>query len=186
MMLTRGFGADTGGGSGFSAGGLQRHRGPTREFPPMDSETSPPDEVSATTAQEPEPEPERRREYRLNKVLGAVLGTGEDAFRARIFVINISRTGLKATHQVRVPDADSTHLQLFLSSKEPPLEIEARVAWQKELTVSGMFEIGFQFLSMSEDDNLRLEEFMVAETQKVEPSKPLDLSSPWKFGRTPG
>ena len=150
------------------------------ETPSVDEPTPP----SSTTEPIPD-DPERRREYRLNKVLGAVLGSGEEAFRARIFVINISRTGLKATHQIRVPESDN-HLQLFLNSKEPPLEIEARVAWQKELTVSGMFEVGFEFLSMSEEDRGRLDHFMVTETQKVEPSKPLDLSSPWRFGRAGG
>lgn len=151
----------------------------------MEDESPAPEQPVPTT--EPIPnDPERRREYRLNKVLGAVLGSGEEAFRARIFVINISRTGLKATHQVRVPESDDTHLQLFLNSKEPPLDIQARVAWQKELTVSGMFEVGFEFLSMSGADRDRLHEFMEQETRKVEPSKPLDLSSPWRFGKAAG
>jgi len=125
---------------------------------------------------------DRRREYRLNKVLGAVLGTGEESFRARIFVINISRSGLKATHQTRVPDAGQQALQLFLSAKEQPLMVQVKVAWQKELAVSGMFEIGFEFVEMSDDDAERLEGFIRKEAQKEE-GKPLDLSSPWKFGR---
>jgi len=125
---------------------------------------------------------ERRRELRLNKVLGAVLGTGEEAFRARIFVINISRTGLKATHQTRLPGAEEQDLQLFLHSKQPALQIRARVAWQKELAVSGMFEVGFQFLSMSQEDQERLDLFMDQESRPVE-SKPLDLSTPYKFGK---
>lgn len=126
---------------------------------------------------------ERRRELRLNRVLGAVLGAGEEAFRARIFVINISRTGLKATHQTRLPGEEEQQLQLFLHSKQPPLQIQARVAWQKELAVSGMFEVGFQFLSMSDEDQQRLDAFMQEESRPVAESKPLDLSSPYKFGK---
>ena len=134
-------------------------------------------------AAEPEVNPaDRRREYRLNKVLGAVLGTGEETFRARIFVINISRSGLKATHQVRVPDAGQQDLHLFLSAKDQPLMLQAKVAWQRELAVSGMFEIGFQFVDMSDQDAQRLEDFIRKEAQREE-GKPLDLSSPWKFGR---
>ncbi|MFN8606218.1 MAG: PilZ domain-containing protein [Vulcanimicrobiota bacterium] len=125
---------------------------------------------------------ERRREYRLNKVLGAVLGSGDDSLRVRIFVINISRSGLKATHQTRVPELENQELQLFLSAKEPPLMIQAKVAWQKELAVSGMFEIGFQFLDMSDEDARRLEDFIVKEAKREE-GKTLDLSSPWKFGK---
>lgn len=128
------------------------------------------------------PPAERRREYRLNKVLGAVLGAGEESVRARIFVINISRSGLKATHQTRLPEIDQQELQLFLSAKEPPLSMQARVAWQKELAVSGMFEIGFQFLDMTDEDAQRLEDFIRKEAQREE-GKVLDLSSPWKFGK---
>lgn len=124
---------------------------------------------------------ERRREYRLNKVLGAVLGSGDESVRARIFVINISRTGLKATHQTRLPEAEQ-ELSLFLNAKEPPLALQARVAWQKELAVSGMFEIGFQFLDMSDADAQRLEDFIRREGKREE-GKAVDLSSPWKFGK---
>lgn len=126
--------------------------------------------------------PERRREYRLNKVLGAVLGSGEESFKARIFVINISRSGLKATHASSLPALEQQHLQLFLSAKEPPLQIEASIAWQKELAVSGMFEIGFHFLDMSDSDAQRLQNFIVQSARKEE-GKVLDLSSPWKFGK---
>ena len=129
-----------------------------------------------------EDSPERRREYRLNKVLGAELGSGEDTFRARIFVINISRTGLKATNQTQVPPGDDQQLRLFLQAKEPPLDIRAKVAWQKELPLSGMFEIGFQFLHMSDEDSARLDKFIKGESTKVE-TKTLDLTSPWSFGK---
>ncbi|MBX3167992.1 MAG: PilZ domain-containing protein [Candidatus Eremiobacteraeota bacterium] len=125
---------------------------------------------------------ERRCEYRLNKVLGAVLGSGEESVRARIFVINISRSGLKATHQTRLPELDQQELSLFLSAKDQPLVFQARVAWQKELAVSGMFEIGFQFLDMSDADAQRLEDFIRKEAHREE-GKVLDLSSPWKFGK---
>ncbi len=133
-------------------------------------------------AVEPIAPAERRREYRLNKVLGAVLGTGDDSIRARIFVINISRTGLKATHQTRLPEVDQQDLLLFLTAKDPPLTLQAKVAWQKELAVSGMFEIGFQFIDMSDEDAQRLDDFIRKEAHREE-GKVLDLSSPWKFGK---
>ena len=126
--------------------------------------------------------PERRREYRLNRMLGAVLGSGEDSVRARIFVINISRTGLKATHEFRLPELERQALSLFLSAKDGPLEMQVKIAWQKELVVSGMFEVGFQFLEMSDEDARRLEEFIAREAHREE-GRPVDLSSPWKFGK---
>lgn len=128
---------------------------------------------------------DRRREFRLNKVLGAVLGSGEEAVRARLFVINISRTGLKGTHHTRLPEGEGQALQLFLSSKEPPLQTLVKVAWQKELAMSGMFEVGFQFQSMSEADQARLGSFIESESKPAPASRP-DLSSPWKFGKPAG
>lgn len=119
---------------------------------------------------------ERRRDYRLNKVLGAMLGSQ----KVRIFVINISLSGLKATYQQRLPEDGAQSLQLFLNARESPLEIQAEIAWQRELVLSGMFEVGFRFLQMSEADEQRLETFMKSEVRRDE-SKPASLSLPWKF-----
>ena len=69
-----------------------------------------------------------------------------------------------------------------MSAKEPPLQIQAKVAWQKELAVSGMFEIGFQFQDMTDEDAQRLEDFIKKEAHREE-GKAIDLSSPWKFGK---
>lgn len=122
---------------------------------------------------------DRRQEVRLNKVLGAVLGTGEGSQRVRIFVINLSRGGLKATHQQPLP-LGSHALQLFLSSKDEPLHIQAEVAWQRELPLSGMFEVGFRFADMPEADLERLEAYIQAELAPTESRAP-GLSLPWKF-----
>ncbi len=122
---------------------------------------------------------ERRQEVRLNKVLGAVLGSGEEAQRVRIFVINLSRGGLKATYQQPL-QVSSHEMQLFLSSKEEPLHIRAEIAWQRELPLSGMYEVGFRFVDMSAADGERLEAFIQAELVPDEVRAP-GLSLPWKF-----
>ena len=122
---------------------------------------------------------ERRQEVRLNKVLGAVLGAGEEAQRVRIFVINLSQGGLKATHQQPLP-LGSHSMQLYLSSKSEPLELQAEVAWQRELPLSGMFEVGFRFVEMSPEDRQRLEDYIQAELAPTETRAP-GLSLPWKF-----
>ena len=128
---------------------------------------------------------ERRREYRLNRVLGAELNRGEETVKARLYVINISRSGLKATNHFPVASEDTQSLKLYLSTKEPPLAIEAKVAWQKELKVSGMFEIGLAFTHLSEQDYQRLDLFIEAERAKLAApaQKTLDLESIWKFAK---
>lgn len=126
---------------------------------------------------------ERRREYRLNRVLGAELHQGDETVKARLYVINISRTGMKATNHFSLSAEQVQAFGLHLSPKEPPINLKAKIAWQRELTLSGMFEIGFEFVDLALEDQERLESFIEAERTKVIPQKTLDLGSIWKFGK---
>lgn len=139
--------------------------------------------MSDTTSTDGEPIQERRREYRLNRVLGAELIQGQLHTKARLYVINISSTGLKATHPTPLSTDELQRFLLELSPKETPLELQARIAWQRELTLSGLFEVGLEFVELSESNKTRIEDFIEAERSKKEPSKTLDLSSIWKFGQ---
>ncbi|MEW6284075.1 MAG: PilZ domain-containing protein [Candidatus Eremiobacterota bacterium] len=127
---------------------------------------------------------ERRRDVRLNKVLGAELTYGDQVVKARLFVINISASGFRATSHERLPESDDLAVQLTLNSKEPPIEARVAIRWQRELAVSGMFELGFEFLQLDELPWKRLSEFIRVELEKASKTVPLDLSSPWRFGKT--
>jgi c-di-GMP-binding flagellar brake protein YcgR len=127
--------------------------------------------------------PERRREFRLNRVLGAELVQGDQHTKARLYVINISCTGLKATHPTPLSTEELQRFHLELSTKEPSLELQARIAWQRELKMSGLFEVGLEFVELSEENRSRIELFIETERHKKEPSKTLDLASIWKFGQ---
>lgn len=137
------------------------------------------------TAVPPEPAPseERRREYRLNKMLSAEILEEDLSMKARLFVINISRTGFRATNSFELPKEQPLKIRLTLVPKEPALDMTVSVAWVKELPASGTFDMGFQFVELSEEHWQRLTDFIQAEVKKVEPSKTLDLSSPWQFGK---
>ena len=135
------------------------------------------------SANSSEPVPERRREYRLNRVLGAELIQGELHTKARLYVINISSTGLKATHPTPLSTDELQRFLLELSPKEPPLDLKARIAWQRELTMSGLFEVGLEFVELSEEHQSQIELFIETERHKKEPTKTLDLASIWKFGQ---
>ncbi len=131
----------------------------------------------------PEVADDRRRAYRLNKVLGATLTSlSGDSQQARLFIIDISVTGFRATdHQ---PHSDEVYdIAIVLDRNAPPFVSRMRVVWTKELTVSGMFQMGCEFVEPSTQELAKLEAFIEAEQSKVESSKPLELGRPWTMIR---
>ncbi len=122
---------------------------------------------------------EKRREPRLNKVLGAEI----EGSRLRLFVINLSRTGLRATCEKPVGDGEEIELSLTLTPGQEPVRARARLAWRNELKASGTFDHGFELLDLDEEQGTRLEAFLKAELEKQRQSAPVDLKSPWSFGR---
>lgn len=128
-----------------------------------------------------EQENERRRRYRLNKVLGATL-TGSDgsANKARLFVIDISATGFRATDHSPHSEAEY-FIEIILTKGQEPFKSKMRVVWSKELTVSGMFQMGCEFIETTAEEKERLEAFITGEREKLEnaPKKPIDLGRPW-------
>lgn len=108
---------------------------------------------------------ERRSAYRLNKVLGAEIEHQGEVTKARLFVIDISVSGFKATCHFPLPENENQSIRISLAKDEPPLECAFRLVWQKELTVSGMFQMGGEFVELSEEDGGRLEAFIEAEKE---------------------
>lgn len=129
-------------------------------------------------------EDERRRAYRLNKVLGATLTSlSGDSQAARLFVIDISSSGFRATdHQ---PHSEEQYdIAVVLSKNVEPFCSRMRVVWTKELTVSGMFQMGCEFIDTPAEELAKLEAFIETERQKVDKVKaPVDLGRPWTMIR---
>ena len=129
-------------------------------------------------------EEDRRRAYRLNKVLGATLTSlSGESQQARLFVIDISMTGFRATdHQ---PHSDEFYdISVVLEKGEPPFQSRMRVVWTKELTVSGMFQMGCEFVETTPEETTRLQAFIAKERDKlVVPKASLDLGRPWTMIR---
>lgn len=140
--------------------------------------TSAPADVEAGKSDQ---ESERRRRYRLNKVLGATLTTPDgDSSKARLFVIDISATGFRATNHSPL-SAEEYIIEIILTKGQDPFKSKMRVVWSKELTVSGMFQMGCEFLAPEPDEKERLEAFIAGERDKLEnaPKKTIDLGRPW-------
>lgn len=126
------------------------------------------------------PPPERRASYRLNKVLGAEIEHEGSKLQARLFVIDISATGFRATNQFPLPAEVEIVVRITLEPKTEPIESRARIVWTKELPTSGMFQFGFEFLEMGEGPRQRLESFIEKErAQSLAPQKDLYLGRPW-------
>lgn len=142
----------------------------------------------ASTALDPEAEAaaeeERRRAYRLNKVLGATLTAADGETQVtRLFVIDISASGFRATdHQ---PHNDEEYgISVVLKKDEAPFASRMRVVWTKELTVSGMFQMGCEFIDPAPEELAKLQNFIDAERGKVEtPKASMDLGRPWTMIR---
>lgn len=130
-------------------------------------------------------EEDRRRSYRLNKVLGATLTSlSGDSQQARLFVIDISLTGFRATdHQ---PHGEEFYdISVVLERGVEPFVSRMRVVWTKELTVSGMFQMGCEFIETSAPELAKLEAYIGRERDRLNdaPKAGLDLGRPWTMIR---
>ncbi|MFA7483144.1 MAG: PilZ domain-containing protein [Vulcanimicrobiota bacterium] len=125
---------------------------------------------------------ERRKAYRLNKVLGATLTSeGGDAIRTRLFVIDISASGFRATDH-RPPGEDECEISIALVKDEEPFVSRMRVVWVKELTVSGMFQMGCEFIDTDQAEQDKLDRFIELERQRAieaAGAKTLKIENPW-------
>jgi hypothetical protein len=117
---------------------------------------------------------ERRRDYRLSRVFGAEI---DDSLHVRLFVINISASGFRATCNTPIPVQENLRIKLKWDAREPIFNTVCRVAWQRELSLSGMFELGFEFTSLADDDWPRLVQLIEAERTRAPGRKSLDLKS---------
>jgi hypothetical protein len=128
-------------------------------------------------------EEDRRRAYRLNKVLGATLTSlSGETQSARLFVIDISCSGFRATdHQPH--NEEQYDISVVLNKTGEPFRSRMRVVWTKELTVSGMFQMGCEFVDAPPEELDKLAAFIDKERKKVEPPKPMDLGRPWTMIR---
>ena len=149
---------------------------------PADSESSEQEKGSAAEEDGKSGE-ERRKAYRLNKVLGATLtSTDGDATKTRLFVIDISGSGFRATdHQP--PSDEECEISIALVKGEDPFVSRMRVVWVKELTVSGMYQMGCEFVDTSEAEQAKLDGFIDQEREKAATASSgktsIKIDNPW-------
>ncbi len=151
----------------------------------FDEDSSEAESTERSTPNDEALDEERRRAYRLNKVLGATLTTPDGTSeKARLFVIDISATGFRATDH-RPHGEQEYEISIVLRKDDEPFQSRMKVVWTKELTVSGMFQMGCQFIDPSEENLVRLTRFLKEELQRSEPAKKsqLEFGHPWTMIR---
>lgn len=138
------------------------------------------EEAAAEPVEAPEVVEERRVAYRLNKVLGAEIVHGDEHIQARLFVIDISTTGFRATNQFALPAEVDLTVSIVLKTNTEPVRTAARIVWMKELTVSGLFQFGFEFRDLAAEDQQRIEAFIEEEREIArKPKEQVYLGRAW-------
>lgn len=130
---------------------------------------------------------ERRRYFRLNKVMPAhftVLREGPgsddeppgeasaDAPRERIFVVDISAGGFRATAHRRLPVQSLLKTEVYIE-KTRPVTARCRVVWERELSIPDMYEVGFEFTDIEQTEWKRLVDYIVEERARATRSQPV-------------
>ncbi len=128
-------------------------------------------------------EVERRKEtrYRLNKMLGLQLEGEDYSSELRVFVLDMSATGMRLTSQCELPLEQPLAFVLRLPDKLPSIKGQVSVRWQKFLKASGNHEAGLEFTELSTEHWRALREFvgtLLDQKEKVVEN----LSSPWHMG----
>ncbi|MGE0490781.1 MAG: ATP-binding protein [Vulcanimicrobiota bacterium] len=97
---------------------------------------------------------DRRRHTRLHQVMTAEV---EGDFPAsRLFVIDISSSGFRATGELFLPKDTDCAMTLRLDRDGPPLRGRARVMWTSELASPDMYQLGFRFTELDPGSEERL------------------------------
>ncbi|MBM3465005.1 MAG: PilZ domain-containing protein [Armatimonadetes bacterium] len=136
---------------------------------------------------------ERRRYFRINKVMPAHFellnedGTvvpgppppepepGEEPMppaKERLFVVDISAGGFRATTHRQMPNGSRLRTEIYIQ-RNKPVTAECRVVWQRELSIPGMYEVGFEFSDIPQTEWKRLVDFIVEERSLASRSQPV-------------
>lgn len=128
-----------------------------------------------------EPDSDRRGSFRLNRIVGADILHDEDILRARLFVIDISLGGFRATTHFDLPDRGRLYFRIFLEPKTDPIESYARIVWKNPLPTSGTIQFGFEFIDMPEMDRTQLGAFIQRERKPKSGARAWPAWSPRYF-----
>ncbi len=101
----------------------------------------------------------RRRSYRLDRILVVEMILGSTRQKFGVFTLDLSASGMRITHEFPLPEDVEIHFRILLEYDQEPIEVTARVQWQKE-NAFGQFLIGVEFIEIGSEARLRVERFI--------------------------
>lgn len=101
----------------------------------------------------------RRKSFRLERILVVELELDEDTSRFGVFTLDMSVSGMRINHEQALPENRDLKFRIILEPGREPVEVIARVSWQKE-NAFGHYLIGLQFSEVSEETKDRIEGYI--------------------------
>ncbi len=101
----------------------------------------------------------KRKSFRLNRVLEVEINIEGQKDTVKTLTMDLSTQGMKITNEYALPEDKIINLRVHLEFEKKPVNIQARVRWQKETTF-GKHVIGMQFINMGGADALRINRYI--------------------------
>lgn len=101
----------------------------------------------------------RRRSYRLDRILVVEMILGSTRQKLGVFTLDLSASGMRITHEFPLPEEMEIPFRVLLEYDKDPIDVMARVQWQKE-NAFGQFLIGLEFTEIGSEARLRVEQFI--------------------------
>lgn len=89
----------------------------------------------------------RRKTFRLNRVLAVELEIGDKMEKFYALTVDLNEHGMRISHETPLPENITLKFRLILYYVGPPVEVNAKVVWQKE-TAWGDYMMGIQFIDV--------------------------------------
>lgn len=101
----------------------------------------------------------KRKAFRLERILVVEMVLGSTKQKFGVFTLDLSTTGMRINHEFPLPEDMEIPFRILLEYDQPPIEVQARVSWQKE-NAFGQFLVGMEFTEISEQARQRIETFI--------------------------
>lgn len=106
-----------------------------------------------------EPGSERRRYVRYQRFLSVEYFVNERLGQLKVYTIDISTGGMRVKNPFPIDSAYQFPMCVHLDSTAE-VKVIARATWQRKIANEEFYEIGLEFVSMSDEDRRRLTAFV--------------------------
>jgi c-di-GMP-binding flagellar brake protein YcgR len=101
----------------------------------------------------------KRKSYRLNRVLSVEMELSDRTEKFYALTLDISPQGMRITNDFPLPEGETVPFRLLLDVDRPPVELNARIAWQKETSFE-TFMIGMEFIGVTSEATMRINDYI--------------------------